>query len=315
MPTPSPSSFSSGHRPVRVLKFGGTSVGAPAPLRQALRIIVDATESCRPVTVVSAAAGATDLLVEAVEGAPHPPAVAEEWAERLGAPYRTLAGEVLDETLRTRYESVLHARLSGVRRALTTRIPDASATRDAVLAVGERLMAPLLAAGLTHAGARAGAVDAASLLRTDASHGAATVDWPETRRQIRSWYARRARNAIPVVTGFIGSTADGTTTTLGRGGSDYSAALVARALDAERLERWTDVDALYTADPKTNGDAQRLAHLSMRQARDWTKDGRLGLHPRTLDPLASVQIPVHVRCIHRPDAPGTRIASTTSEAR
>jgi len=299
-------------RPVRVLKFGGTSVGEVEPLQNAAAILQDAAADCQPVVVVSAAVGVTDDLVRAADDSRGDRATAEAWVRDIGRHYRTLAQDALgDAPACTQYEAVLKAELSELRRALQTARSGDGAARDAILATGERLMAPLFAAVLSTAGVRARPVDAASLLRTDDTHGNATVLWDETQSQIQEWFAEFPtapdNGTVPVITGFIGSTADGTTTTIGRGGSDLSAAIIARALDAERLERWTDVDGLYTRDPATHDNARRLDELDFDQARTWTKAGRLGMHPRTLEPLASANIPVHVRCTHRPDAAGTRI--------
>lgn len=294
-------------RSTRVLKFGGTSVGAPDRLRDAVSIIRKTAARCRPVVVVSAPAGVTDHLVKAADEAPHDRGTAEKRSKEIGGIYRPLAAEILDdETVRRWYRSMLCTRLSSVKEALAARAPCGTAARDALLATGERLMAPLLATALEERGCTARAVDATTLIRTDAAHESAAVRWTSTRQLVRD----RAPNwidSVPVITGFIGGTADGTTTTLGRGGSDYSAALIARALEAERLERWTDVDALYTRDPAVHEDARRLDRLDFDQARSWTKTGRLGMHSRTLDPLIAANVPVHVRCIHRPEASGTRI--------
>lgn len=299
-------------RPVRVLKFGGTSVGEVEPLQNAAAILQAAVADCQPVVVVSAAAGVTDDLVRAADDSRGDRATAEAWVRDIGRHYRTLAQEALgDAPACTQYETVLKAELSELRRALQTTRSDDGAARDAVLATGERLMAPLFAAVLSTAGCPARPVDASSLLRTDDAHGNATVLWDDTEALIQEWFAEFPTEpsdvVVPVITGFIGSTADGTTTTIGRGGSDLSAAIIARALDADRLERWTDVDGLYTRDPATHDDARLLDELDFDQARTWTKAGRLGMHPRTLEPLASANIPVHVRCTYRPEAPGTRI--------
>lgn len=308
MPDRAPSLTESTSRPVRVLKFGGTSVGSSEGVDNAVRIIDAATETCRPVVVVSATAGVTDDLVRAADETRSDRATAEAWTRHVGRRYRSLAADTLDDdTLRARYAAALQVELSELRRALQALTgPRADAARDAVLATGERLMVPVLAAALDANGCAAQAVDATALIRTDATHGDATVQWEATRQQVRDWYRSRA-NDVPVVTGFIGGTADGTTTTLGRGGSDLSAALLARALEAERMERWTDVDGLYTHDPEEHSDARRLDRIDFEQARTWTEAGRLGMHPCTLDPLAAADIPVHVRCTHRPEAPGTRI--------
>lgn len=301
------------HRLVRVFKFGGTSVGTPKGLQSAVRIIRNAASSCRPVVVVSAASGVTDTLVRAADETRGDRATAEAWTRHVGHRYRTLAAAVLDDpSLRARYAAALQVELSELRRALQSVTgPDAAAARDVVLAAGERLMVPLMTAALGAAGCAAQAVDAAALIRTDAAHGRATVQWKTTRRQVRKWACSRPDD-VPVVTGFVGGTADGKTTTLGRGGSDLSAALLARALEADRLERWTDVDGLYTRDPDTHDSARRIDQIDFEQARTWTKAGRLGMHPRTLDPLTAAGIPVHVRCTHRPDAPGTRIVPVAS---
>lgn len=297
---------------LRVLKFGGSSVGTRDGLRNAVQIIRRAADACWPVVVVSAAGGVTDRLVQAADDAPHAPASAERWAERIRARYRQLAvATIRDASLWARYEAILQARVTALRRTLSTPIPSSSAARDAVLAVGERLMGPLLVGVLVDAGIRAQTVTAASLIRTDATHGAAAVDGPSTRVRIREERAQWG-DAIPVVPGFIGSTADGDTTTLGRGGSDYSAALLAQGLGAERVERWTDVEGLYTCDPADNENARRLSRIEMEKAQTWARNGRLGLHPRMLDPLVAAGIPLHVRCTHRSEAPGTRVVPSLS---
>ena len=182
-----------------------------------------------------------------------------------------------------------------------------SGLRDEVLAAGERLAVPLVAGLLRTSGLAATSVDAASLVRTDARHGAAAVDLQTTYRQIQAWHGRLPDPMIPVVTGFLGATERGATTTLGRGGSDYSAALFAAALFAAALERWTDVDGLYTADPRQHADAERLDEIVLEEAWAWNHAGRLGMHRKALDPLVAAGIPVYVRSTSSPDAPGTAI--------
>ncbi len=303
-------------RPIRVLKFGGTSVGDAIGLRHVTGIVAEAAKTCRPVIVTSAAAGVTDDLVRAADEAVSDPSAADTWARRIGRRYLQLAHAALDdEALRTPYGAALHAHLTDLHRALrAVDTSGTSAARDAVLATGERLMVPLLAAVLTQAGCAAHAVDATRLIRTNAIPGGAAVDLDATGQQIRQWQARRPADRVPVVTGFIGATGDGVTTTLGRGGSDYSAALLARGLGAERLERWTDVDGLYTRDPNRHDDARRLDRVEFEQALAWTHDGRLGLHPNALDPLADTGIPMHVRCTRVPEAPGSQILPAVRHA-
>ena len=114
-------------------------------------------------------------------------------------------------------------------------------------------------------------------------------------------------SVVPVITGFLGGTRSGETTTLGRGGSDYSASIIATALSAEGLERWTDVDGVYTADPNVDPDAQKLDQIVMSDAMAWNRTGKMGIHRKALDPLLEASIPMFVRSIDLPDDPGTAI--------
>lgn len=294
-------------------------MGSEDPFRKTVQIIRDATARCHPIVVVSAPAGVTDDLERAASETRGDRATAQAWVRHIRRRFHALATTTLDdEVLIDRYETVLQTELPALRRALQSRSqsePEATAARDAVLATGERLMAPLLAAALHARGCTAQAVDAASLIRTAAPPDAPSIRWEPTQQQVQAWFCRtvdpNAGGPVPVITGFIGGTDDGTTTTLGRGGSDLSAAVLARALAADRLERWTDVDGLYTRDPDTHEDARHLDRLNFQQARTWTRVGRLGMHPRTLDPLASANIPIHVRCTHHPKKSGTRIGPAT----
>jgi aspartate kinase len=135
----------------------------------------------------------------------------------------------------------------------------------------------------------------------------------ETSARVREWYGGLDSDAVPVVAGFIGAATDGTVTTLGFEGSDYSAALFAQVLRAECLTRYTDVDGLYTDDPETTADAERLDAISMEEAFALTESGRLGMHPKTLRPLVEANIPMQVRSIDRPDGRGTRIVPDHAE--
>jgi aspartate kinase len=297
---------------VSVLKFGGTSVAAADGLRRLVEIVGRAAGVHRPVVVASALGGVTDTLVaalNALEAGPSAGFGRDAFLDGLRHRHERLAGEVLGPRARATYAAVLEAHLAELQATLS-RIEGTGVTpplRDAVLASGERMAVPLVAQVLEEAGFQSVPVDARALVRTDATHGEAVVDLPVTFRQMRAWHQVVAPAVIPVVTGFIGSTAAGDTTTLGRGGSDYSAALLASALRAAVLERWTDVDGIYTDDPRKNKDAQRLACIVLEEAWAWNHAGRLGMHRKALDPLVSAGIPVHVRSTLAPDLPGTFI--------
>ena len=293
-------------RSLKVLKFGGTSVGSADRIQRVVEIIRQAAQSYRVVVVTSAASGVTNTLVSALDAMRQETIQPEMLAEGLWARYHVLATGVLrPESLRL-YEDMLQA-WSGKIERLAGTTPVTPALTDQVLALGERLAAPLIALALRDAGLSAVPQDAVSLVCTDDTFGAALVDVSETYRQAQAWHTHLPASTVPVVTGFIGATRAGETTTLGRGGSDYSAALLAAALRAAVLERWTDVDGLYTDDPYKNQNAHRLTRIRLEEAWAWNHAGRLGMHRKALDPLVEAEIPVHVRATTTPEGPGTWI--------
>lgn len=295
--------------PLKVLKFGGTSVGAADRLHNVAAITREAAETHRPVVVASAASGVTDELVEAWRQREEDALDEHAFTQRIRRRYTALAREALTPVQLPRYARVLDAGELALRTILraVSRYGVTPAFRDEWLAAGERLSVPLVALVLEQAGLQARPYDATDLIRTDDTYGEADVDLSQTRLQIQRWYRLLASTEVPVVTGFIGATGAGATTTLGRGGSDYSAALLASALGAEVLERWTDVDGIYTDDPRKNEQAKRLACIVLEEAWAWNHAGRLGMHRKALDPLVEARVPVHVRSTAAPDLPGTLI--------
>ncbi len=300
-------------RPVKVMKFGGTSVGSPERVQRLIEIVLEASATHTPVVVVSAASGVTDRLVSAWDDGKAQPGAADALRRKLLDRYLTLAKALITPSALRDYRLSMVRQLSGLERILAGRAREDGACRDELLALGERLSVPLIAAALREAGVQTEPVDAASLICTDATHGDAAVDLARTERQIRRQFRKLDSGVVAVVPGFIGSGPDGRVTTLGRGGSDYSAALLAAALRAEKLERWTDVDGIYTEDPRKNQNAKRLACIVLEEAWSWNQAGRLGMHRKALDPLVVAGIPVHVRSTGEPDHPGTLILPAEHE--
>lgn len=301
-------------RPLKVAKFGGTSVGSKESLFRVVEIVSNAVKRHRVVVVASALSGVTDQLVSAWDGFERN-FDEQSFIESLEHRHMSLARELLKAKTVSEYRSRLleiiedirgtfgRMRLEGLRPAY----------RDVVLAAGERMSVPLLALALRDRGVPAVPVDAASLISTDDTFGEAVVNQERTFFQIKNWFSTVPEDTVPVVTGFIGSTLNGETTTLGRGGSDYSAALLASGLQAVVLERWTDVDGIYTEDPRQNGNAKRLASIVLEEAWAWNQAGRLGMHRKALDPLVAQGIPVHVRSTVTPDRFGTLIVPSGRE--
>jgi aspartate kinase len=303
--------------PTTVFKFGGTSVGSAERFRNVVEVVTGTLEEIGPdgriVAVVSALSKVTRQLSAGLEAfATHTEdrdVVLGDLIHELRERHLHQAQEVLSAKRATEYKRLLSQRLRALRGmfARVERTGFSPEARDAILATGEQMSVPMVTLALRDAGLRAPHCDATALVVTDDTFGEANVDVGATTQRIRRWYASLPSKSVPVVAGFIGATAGGQTTTLGFEGSDYSAALVAQILGAQCLARYTDVDGLYTEDPNTSADAERLDEISMETAFAMTESGHLGMHPKTLRPLAEAGIPMQIRSIARPTAPGTRI--------
>src|SRR5690606_4824085 len=184
----------------------------------------------------------------------------------------------------------------------------AAAARDEVLVVGELASSRIIAAAVRSGGVPAQWLDPREIMRTDAAFGIARLDAPAAKALARRRLGPLiARGDVPVLGGFVGATAAGETTTLGRGGSDYSAAFLASALPADELLIWTDVDGVFTADPRVVSSSRRVDRLSFDEAFDLARFGAKVLHPASVEPLAANGIPARVLDPRRPDGHGTRI--------
>jgi aspartokinase/homoserine dehydrogenase 1 len=301
----------------RVLKFGGTSVGSPPPLRMALSIVRTAAAEAPVLVVVSALAGVTDALEAALAGAAVGRLDATAFAAALRERHLALLGAVARGGPAVRVASLVGERSREIERRLRGAAAAESATpaeRAALLALGERLSAPLVAGGLRALGLRAEVLDAVHLIRTDDRFDEASVDLDATRQLVRAGLGPLPAGVVPVVTGFVGGTGRGETTLLGRGGSDYSAGVLGGALDAERVEIWSDVPGVMSADPRVAKDARTLPRLSYAEAAALARAGAKVLHPRTLEPLEGAGIPVFVGRTLDPAGPGTWIGPVARDA-
>jgi bifunctional aspartokinase / homoserine dehydrogenase 1 len=299
--------------PLRVMKFGGTSVGDAACIARSAQIAAEAAREGAVVVVVSAMSGVTNRLIEA--------------ANRLETGNRDHAATIV-ETLRSQHaqaaEVLLHS--DSLRRRFAARMEEVLAegrrlcegtallreltprTLDSISSLGERISAPLVAATLEELGTRSEAVEASELIVTDSYHGGAeplmspTHDRSEARLR-----PLLQQGIVPVVTGFLGASAEGVLTTLGRGGSDYSATILGAALSADEIIIWTDVDGVLTADPRLVPEARTIPEISYREAAELAYFGAKVLHPKTLRPLMPAGIPVWIRNSFTPERTGTKI--------
>jgi aspartokinase/homoserine dehydrogenase 1 len=292
-------------RPRRVLKFGGTSVTGFGRLAVIEQVARERMNACDPVLVVSALKGVTDLLTrvasEAVRGTFVP--TQEEIVKRHRDAARDLTGnapdvvEVVDGCL---------AELDKLLRGIALVGECSPRTLDHVLSFGERLSTTLVAGGLRERGLPARAVDSRELVVTNDRYGEAAVDMAATEERVARGLG--ADGTLPVVTGFLGATRAGTRTTLGRGGSDYTAAILGAALGAEEVEIWTDVDGVMTADPRIVSDARTLPSISYNELLELSHWGARVVHPKTVRPLRERGIPLVIRNAMDPSRPGTRVS-------
>jgi aspartate kinase len=298
-----------------VMKFGGTSVGDADCIRRAAAIVKEAAAQRPVVVVVSAMSGVTNRLIETANRAK---AGQREFLPEMTAALRRqhlTALEALCSDVKKRGEisQGLNAVLDELERLLQGTALLAELTPralDAISGTGERLSTPLLAAAVCELGLRAEAIPATEVIVTDTHHGRAEPLMPETKeRANRRLRPLLDKGIVPVVTGFIGATLDGAPTTLGRGGSDYSATILGAALGAEETIIWTDVDGVKTADPRLVPEARTIPEISYNEAAELAYFGAKVLHPNTLRPVTAAGVPVLIRNSFAPEKPGTRITA------
>jgi|HubBroStandDraft_6_1064221.scaffolds.fasta_scaffold58248_2 aspartate kinase len=298
-----------------VMKFGGTSVQDAAAIEQVTEIVRSKLDR-RPVVVVSAMAKATDALLKIARLAgarrfEQAAAVIEELrARHLTTAAALLEGQVeeldrVERTLQAYFEE-----LSELSRSIATLGELTPRSQDAITSFGERLSSLIVAAAFRARGIDAELVDSRKFLITDSNFNSAAPDQTSTDRMaVEILMPLVDSGRVPVAQGFIGSNPDGITTTIGRGGGDYSAAIFGAALRAEAIEIWTDVDGLMTADPRIVPDAKRIRVVSFSEAAELSYFGARVLHPSTVLPAVRQSIPVHIYNTRNPSSEGTLIVA------
>ncbi len=299
------------------MKFGGTSMGSAERIRGAGRICREQGLRRPVVVVVSAMSGITDLLIDTLKDAERGDSEAMEakLAELKRRHAETclalLPPEQQPETMQAIRETVSAFRRIAQGMLMLGERPPRSV--DEGIAYGEHLASVLLAAHLRAEGVSAKAVNCKNIVVTDAVFGSASPLMEPTRRKAREHLLPMLeRGVMPIATGFNGATVDGQVTTLGRGGSDFTASILADCLDAAEVWIWTDVDGIMTADPRLVPDAAVLREVTYGEAAELAYSGAKVLHPRTLAPLVEKQIPVWSKNSFAPEKPGTRIAATAN---
>lgn len=286
-----------------VMKFGGTSVGSAQAMRQAAAIVERARRR-KPAVVVSAVSRVTDRLLDAARTARQRGRPAEALLEDLAGTHFAILKELsLPQNLLDDELTKLGDALKGIwlLRELSAR------SLDYVASFGEVFSSRILAALLESIGVPARAWTGWEVgVVTDDHHGEAAV-LPETYERLKKNLAREIGKRVPIITGFVGGTRNGVRTTLGRGGSDYSAAIVGRALGAEEIQIWTDVTGILSCDPRIVPEAYTIRQLSFAEAAELAYFGAKVLHPKTVEPAVEVGIPVRIVNTFAPEDPGTLV--------
>ncbi len=298
------------------MKFGGTSVQDAKAFARVASIVAGERENL-PVVVTSAMSRVTDALLNAFETAKrgeveNAVSSLESHFERHKQVSRELTGEAQQKAFQTEL-NFAKKELNDLLMRTSRRSLPLSMLKDAIVSYGEQLSSRLLAEVLKAKGLNARQMDARRLIVTDDEYGAAHPVWDETEKLIRLELPPLIEaGEIPVLGGFIAASRGGETTVLGRGGSDYSAALVGAALRAREIQIWTDVTGVLTCDPRICPEARTLKTLSYEEAAELAYFGAKVLHPKTIKPAVDYKIPVRVCNSHKPNEKGTMILAETN---
>lgn len=307
-------------RKILIMKFGGTSVGSADAIRQTAQIVRDSNNGeVLLVVVISAMNGVTNLLLDSARAASeddHQQYLAD--IERIREKQlNAVVGLELSESGANQLRLMIDEFISQLRNYCQSIAVLGEVTPrglDAIASLGERMNARLVSAQLSELGVPSQAFDADRLIVTDNAFQHANPNQAETARKTRGELIPVLEEGIvPVVTGFIGATQDGITTTLGRGGSDYTAAILGDALDAAEVCTWTDVDGVMTADPSIVKDARVISDLTFDEVSEMAYFGAKVLHPKTMRPLIEKNIPIRVKNTFNPQAPGTCISGDAQQ--
>ena len=293
---------------IQVLKFGGTSLQNALFIDQAVNIVINRQTKARPFVVVSAVAGVTDSLIAIAHRAGNNQEELFQQIHRLEKLHLDLFDELASPANERRDTlAELFDELRDTVEKNDLRNKNFPLWKDRVLSIGERASALIFASALSNKDHPAKSYEAHKFIKTDSSFGQARVQPDLTRKLVAEFF--RKSQAIPVITGFIGSDAKERITTLGRSGSDYTASLIADAMNANQMEIWTDVDGVLSADPRWVPTAESINHLGFGDIEELSAHGANVIHPKTIQPLHHNGTTVLVKNSLNPTHPGTVIES------
>ncbi len=296
------------------MKFGGTSVGDVPQLREVTAIVRQFLPE-RPVVVASAMGGLTNILLDTAQKAvDRKTGEVQNAVAEIRERHLTIANVLIHDHQRRgvliKEQEKMFTELANFYHGVALLRELSPRSLDAIAAFGELLSCRQIAAILEENGIRSQFVDARTIVRTDDFFGEAAIDFSVSNTLIaEALLPLVTKGIVPVVTGFIGSTADGITTTIGRSGSDYTGSIVGAAVKSKEIWIWTDVDGVMTADPRTVKGSKVLAEISYREAAEMSYFGAKVIHPKTMVPAIEHKIPIRIKNTFHPSHPGTLISA------
>lgn len=300
---------------MRILKFGGSSVGSPDALRRVISIVESKQKDRRLVVVVSALRGITDQLIETANLASSGDERFQDLLQQIDKRHIDTINDLFPASKRSEVITsfkLLFNELEDVLQGVWLIRELTLKTLDFVVGFGERFSAQILASALQNQALSSLYTDARNLIKTDNNFGAARVLTDQTYQNIQNYLEENDESVI-VATGFISSTLNEESTTLGRGGSDYTASIFGAALNAEVIEIWTDVDGLMTADPRKVKNAFSVEFASYEEAMELSHFGAKVIYPPTIQPALKSEIPIVIKNTFKPEHPGTQIKKEVKE--
>lgn len=298
---------------MKIIKFGGSSVANPENIRKVFAILQDKLKHHEIAIVFSAFGGVTESLLTIARLAREGDQAYRDLLQTLEEKHLDIVRQLIavqnQSTVMT-YVKVRFKELEDLFHGIFLIKENSSRTLDYVASFGERLSAFILSEAMAGKGIKTQFVDARDLIRTNDRFGQARVDYEITNSQIKEYFSKN--DGVKVITGFIASTAKGETTTLGRSGSDYTAAIFAGALEAQDLEIWTDVSGVLTSDPKLVYTAFTIPQLSYNEAMELSHFGAKVIFPATMQPAMKKNIPIYIKNTFEPENPGTLINGEVS---
>lgn len=296
---------------MKILKFGGTSISSSKRIQNVTAIIREQWECCSPIAVVvSAFGGVTDALIQISQQAVKTDRSYSDELEKLNKRHNAILEDLVPEKNKTEAKSQVAAYFNEINDILHGILLTRELSKrslDLIMSFGEILSAYIISETLKSLIPCASFLDAREVIKTDRNFGAARINYEKTYPLIQKYFQNH--QILPIITGFIGSTDEGETTTLGRGGSDFTASLFGAGLDAKEIEIWTDVDGVMTADPRKVQQAFPIPAMTYKEALEMSHFGAKVIHPPTITPALKKNIPIRIKNTFNPQAPGTFISN------